>query len=110
MARLLLIENGKLKEEIAILGDSLRIGRDQQSQVWLNDATVSRYHAEIFRRGDSFFLEDKKSTNGTRLNGRLVTEKMVLENMDKVAIGKAIPYGAGGEWQSERFVELIGWI
>jgi len=90
MARLLLIENGKLNSEIAMLGDSIRIGRDRQSHIRINEATVSRYHAEIFRRGESYFLEDKKSTNGTRHNGRLVTEKIILGDKDKIAIGNAV--------------------
>jgi pSer/pThr/pTyr-binding forkhead associated (FHA) protein len=90
MARILLIENGKLKNEIALVDDSIRIGRDRKSHVQLDDATVSRYHAEIFRRGESFFLEDKKSTNGTRLNGKVVTEKVILEDKDKIAIGNAV--------------------
>jgi len=71
-------------------GDSLRIGRDPQCQIRINEATVSRYHAEIFRRGESYFLEDKQSTNGTRLNGRLVTEKKILADKDKIAIGSAV--------------------
>ncbi len=90
MARIIRIENGKLKEEIAIFGDSIRIGRDKQSTVQIDEATVSRYHAEIFRRGESFFLEDKKSTNGTRLNGRVVAEKTILEDKDKIAIGNVV--------------------
>lgn len=90
MARILLIENGKLKDEITLPGDSVRIGRDGRSRIRIDDATVSRYHAEIFRRGESFFLEDKKSTNGTRLNGRLVTEMTPLANKDKIAIGIAV--------------------
>lgn len=90
MARLILIEQGRLKEEIAIFGDSIRIGRDKQSSVRIDEATVSRYHAEIFRRGDSYFLEDKKSTNGTRLNGRVVSEKVILEDKDKIAIGNVV--------------------
>ena len=90
MARLLLIEKGRLREEVAMQGDSLRIGRDPQSHIRINEATVSRYHAEIFRRGESYFLEDKKSTNGTRLNGRVVTEKKILKDKDKIAIGSAV--------------------
>ena len=90
MARVLVIENGKLKEEVAMLGDSIRIGRDKQSHIKIDDATVSRYHAEIFRRGELFFLEDKKSTNGTRLNGRIVAEKIILKDKDKIAIGRAV--------------------
>ncbi|PLX98095.1 MAG: hypothetical protein C0623_13675 [Desulfuromonas sp.] len=90
MARLLIIENGKLKTEIPLLGDSTRIGREKLSHVRINEATVSRYHAEIFRRGEAYFLEDKRSTNGTRLNGRLVTEKIILENKDKIAIGNSV--------------------
>ncbi len=37
-------------------------------------ATVSSYHAEIRRDGDQFHLYDRDSTNGTYLNGRMISE------------------------------------
>ena len=90
MARIILIENGKLKKDIPIIGDSTRIGRERLSQVRIDEPTVSRYHAEIYRRGHCYVLEDKQSTNGTRLNGKLVTEKIILDHNDKIYIGKVV--------------------
>lgn len=90
MARIILIENGKLKKDIPIIEDSTRIGREKLSHILVDEPLVSRYHAEIYRRGSCYILEDKQSTNGTRLNGKLVTEKTVLGHKDKISIGAVI--------------------
>ena len=90
MARIILIQNGKLQKDIPIIGDSTRIGRERLSHVRIQGPTVSRYHAEIYRRGKNYILEDKNSTNGTRLNGKLVKEKTILKHNDKISIGDVI--------------------
>lgn len=46
----------------------LSIGRDRQNDIVINQATVSSFHATIEIRDEYFFLEDHRSTNGTKLN------------------------------------------
>ena len=41
------------------------IGRDPESDIWLNDPTISRRHAVIHRHGGRFLVRDSGSTNGT---------------------------------------------
>jgi pimeloyl-ACP methyl ester carboxylesterase len=68
--------------------DSLTLGRTDESQVVIEQAKVSRKHAEIVRRGDLFTLRDLGSTNGTWLRGQRVSE-LVLQNGDGFRIGEA---------------------
>lgn len=48
------------------------IGRDKHNDFVLSQSTVSTMHAKIEYRDNLFFLEDLRSTNGTRLNGRTI--------------------------------------
>jgi diguanylate cyclase (GGDEF)-like protein len=70
--------------------DEVIIGRALEADVRLNDARASRLHARITseREGDSdgYRLEDLGSTNGTLVNGELITEVM-LNDGDKIEIG-----------------------
>ena len=63
------------------------IGRSPECDVFLDDVTVSRRHAELVREGDTFSIRDLGSLNGTYVNRRRI-ETAVLENDDEVQIGK----------------------
>ena len=67
--------------------DVTSAGRRTESDVFLNDITVSRKHAEFQRRGGSFFVVDLGSLNGTYVNHERVDETK-LANGDEVQIGK----------------------
>jgi len=67
--------------------DEVMAGRHPESDIFLDDVTVSRKHA-IFRRTDSgFVVRDVGSLNGTYVNRELVDEA-VLRTGDEVQIGK----------------------
>jgi FHA domain/zinc-ribbon domain len=63
------------------------IGRSPECDVFLDDVTVSRRHAELVREGETFSIRDLGSLNGTYVNRRRI-ESAVLENDDEVQIGK----------------------
>lgn len=63
------------------------IGRSPECQVFLDDVTVSRRHAELLREGDAFSIRDLGSLNGTYVN-REPVDSAVLANGDEVQIGK----------------------
>ena len=68
--------------------DCITIGRDSSSEIFLDDVTVSRSHAQIKREDmGAFVLVDNASLNGTYLNNVSV-EKNVLKNGDEIQIGK----------------------
>lgn len=90
MAKVLVTLGGQLLKEVIIQEDSTRIGRETTNHIHLNNPAVSRYHAEIYRQGWSYFIEDQKSTNGTYLNGNFVRWKLGLNNNDQIGIGKFV--------------------
>ena len=62
-------------------------GRHPESDIFLDDVTVSRRHAEFVREGDGFVVRDVGSLNGTYLNrGRI--DAAALAGGDEVQIGK----------------------
>jgi len=68
-------------------GDVTGAGRSPRQDIMLDDATVSRDHAEFVRRGEGFAVRDLYSLNGTYVGGERVTEA-VLRPGDVVRIGK----------------------
>jgi hypothetical protein len=81
-ASVVLTDGGRL-----VLGaDPITIGRLPESTVVVSDPNASRRHAEIRRSGDDVVVVDLDSTNGTRVNGAPVRQR-VLEDGDEIAIG-----------------------
>jgi hypothetical protein len=71
-----------------VVGDSgVTLGRSRSSDVMVDDANVSRAHAEVRAHGSTWVLTDLGSTNGTRLNGRRVTQPEVLGPGDQIEVG-----------------------
>ena len=68
-------------------GALTRVGRHPDSDIFLDDVTVSRRHAEFVRQGRAYVVRDVGSLNGTYLNRERVEEAQ-LENGDEVQIGK----------------------
>jgi len=68
--------------------DLVSIGRTDENRVALEQTKVSRRHAEVVRKGDSFILRDLGSTNGTWLQGERVGEA-ILQDGDTFRIGDA---------------------
>jgi pSer/pThr/pTyr-binding forkhead associated (FHA) protein len=67
--------------------DVTTAGRHPESDIFLDDVTVSRRHAEFIREGDGFVVRDVGSLNGTYLNrGRI--DAAALAGGDEVQIGK----------------------
>jgi len=67
--------------------DEVSIGRSPESDVFLDDVTVSRKHAHITRTADNFSISDSHSLNGTYVNSISVTSQ-VLRMGDEIQIGK----------------------
>jgi pSer/pThr/pTyr-binding forkhead associated (FHA) protein len=67
--------------------DVTNVGRHPESDIFLDDITVSRRHAEIRRRENSFALHDVGSLNGTYVNRERV-EEGEMRSGDEIQIGK----------------------
>jgi pSer/pThr/pTyr-binding forkhead associated (FHA) protein len=74
--------------ETVRLDGTLQVGRAEACQVRLSDTYVSSFHARIYGRDGSWFVEDLGSTNGTYLNQRRITAPAELRAGDRVRIGK----------------------
>jgi pSer/pThr/pTyr-binding forkhead associated (FHA) protein len=88
--------------------DIVMIGRVPSNHIVIDDPTVSAQHAVLLRVGDSYWLKDLNSTNGTHINGVLVTDAM-LKDGDTIRFGSVIAVFARGDrkpWSSRR----IRWI
>jgi pSer/pThr/pTyr-binding forkhead associated (FHA) protein len=66
---------------------STLIGRSPECDLFLDDVTVSRRHAELVRSGERFTIRDLGSLNGTYVNRRRI-ESAELADDDEVQIGK----------------------
>ncbi|MDA8391349.1 MAG: FHA domain-containing protein [Actinomycetota bacterium] len=64
-----------------------RAGRHPESDIFLDDITVSRRHAEFLRSGEGYVVKDVGSLNGTYLNRERI-EQAPLSAGDEVQIGK----------------------
>ncbi len=78
---------GRAGESFFPSGERTLVGRSPECDIFLDDVTVSRRHAEITRSGDRFTITDLNSLNGTFVNRRRV-ESAQLEDGDEVQIGK----------------------
>ncbi|HVM40552.1 MAG TPA: DUF3662 and FHA domain-containing protein [Acidimicrobiia bacterium] len=76
-------------EQIRLGARTVTIGRLESSDITVDDPKVSRKHAEIRPDADTFRVVDLGSTNGTEVNGRLVTEH-VLEDGDQIRVGDTL--------------------
>jgi len=67
--------------------DEVSSGRHPDSDIFLDDVTVSRKHASFRREGDRFLVRDVGSLNGTYVNRQRIDEA-TLHTGDEVQIGK----------------------
>lgn len=69
-----------------LLAEPMYIGRSPDCHIVVDEDQVSREHAQLVRSEAGFVLKDLKSTNGTLVNGKAITEHL-LEDGDRVQIG-----------------------
>ena len=78
---------GRTGETFGVDGERMTIGRRPDSDIFLDDVTVSRDHALLVKRGHEWFIDDLGSLNGTYVNrGRIESHR--LTDGDELQIGK----------------------
>jgi len=85
----LVIKGPNIGDEFFIEKDEFIIGRSPESDVFLDDITVSRKQKKKKKDGVYYRLIDSGSLNGSYLNGNIV-EEAILSNGDRIQIGKYI--------------------
>jgi hypothetical protein len=78
---------GRAGETFPLGSDRMTVGRRPDSDVFLDDVTVSRDHAVVVRRGSDYYLDDCGSLNGTYVNRRRI-ESHRLGDGDELQVGK----------------------
>ncbi len=74
-------------KRVEVAAEPVVIGRHPECDVVLNDAEVSRQHAEVRREEGAFLVVDLGSLNGTRVNGVGVKQPRELQDGDQITIG-----------------------
>ena len=72
--RYLALDDGDDVVLLPLAADLTHIGRNPASDIVLDDASVSRRHALITRRGERTVILDDRSRNGVHVNGKRVSE------------------------------------
>jgi pSer/pThr/pTyr-binding forkhead associated (FHA) protein len=84
----LIVRSGPQAGDRFALGDgTIRLGRHPDSEIMLDDITVSRRHASITRTADGYVVTDAGSLNGTYLNQERIDEAL-LHHGDELQVGK----------------------
>ena len=65
----------------------LQIGRGADMDLQLDDGSVSRLHALVTSAAERFWIEDNDSLNGVWVNGKRITQRVELNNRDRIMLG-----------------------
>ncbi len=91
---------------IELNDDEISMGRDKSNSLHIDDRALSRNHARMVRTSSGYTLQDLGSTNGTYVNGTVVSGLCPLKDGDTISIGESVELvyhkeaGAGGEASS----------
>ncbi|MCA1831857.1 MAG: FHA domain-containing protein [Actinobacteria bacterium] len=85
---LVLTQENKEPQSFPMNDQPITIGRGSTCEVVLDDNYSSQFHARVFPRDGSWFVEDLGSTNGTYLNRVKVSSASPLAAGDEIRIGK----------------------
>ena len=86
LPRLIVTSDGETQQDIELLDSRILIGRAPVSDVVIDSHVVSRQHALLIRCQGAWVIADLKSRNGTFVNSRQITQKVLLDS-DIVSIG-----------------------
>lgn len=94
--RLVVVQGPNVGTTYPLLEQKLLIGRGEECQIALDDASVSRVHVEVLRTEHGLMILDQGSSNGLRINGADLPSAM-LRSGDVVELGdvrlKFVPAG-----------------
>ena len=74
-------------QRLALKRAVISIGREEDNEIWLDDETSSRYHAEIAWQNGQTYVTDCESLNGIILNGRRMRGSLPIASGDLLEIG-----------------------
>lgn len=90
--RLVINESGQEPRIVTITKDRVRIGRQEDNEIVLNNQFVSRHHADLEKRGQDYFLIPSNNiSNVLLLDGDPVMDAARLQNGAKIRVGGYAP-------------------
>ena len=82
-------ERGETKR-VSANDEIFTIGRHSENDLCIPDQRLSREHVRIERFDDVFYVSDSNSSNGTTLNGALLSEAVILRNGARLNLGGSV--------------------
>lgn len=89
-AQLVMAKGPRPEEAFPLDAPPLVLGRDPRNSIVIDHPQVSRRHARLIQRGDTWIIEDLDSTNGTFVNDRRLVGPHPLTTGDIVGLGEAV--------------------
>ncbi len=87
MFTIIISEKGGAERREAFDRNEINVGRVQGNDLMLPKGNVSKHHARLLYRDGRFIVTDLKSTNGTYVNGRKISQATIVREGDKIYIG-----------------------
>ena len=84
--QLIITTSGTVVGEVNMTSPRLLIGRSDHNDIAIGSRFISRHHALLVRHGQSTFLMDLNSTNGTFVNSRRVSNHVLVHD-DVITVG-----------------------
>jgi pilus assembly protein CpaF len=87
MFTIVISEKGGAERRETFEKNEINVGRVQGNDLMLPKGNVSKHHARLLFRDARFIVTDLKSTNGTYVNGRKISQATIVREGDKIYIG-----------------------
>ncbi len=87
MFTIVISEKGGTERREACDKNEINVGRVQGNDLMLPKGNVSKHHARLLYRDGRFIVTDLKSTNGTYVNGRKISQATIVREGDKIYVG-----------------------
>src|ERR1700730_18549078 len=87
MFAIIISEKGGAERKESFDKNEINVGRVQGNDLMLPKGNVSKHHARLLFRDGRFIVTDLKSTNGTYVNGRKISQATIVREGDKIYIG-----------------------
>ena len=87
MFTIIISEKGGAERRETFDKNEINVGRVQGNDLMLPKGNVSKHHARLLYRDARFIVTDLKSTNGTYVNGRKISQATIVREGDKIYVG-----------------------
>src|SRR3977135_2678955 len=87
MFTIVISEKGGAERRQSYDKNEVNVGRVQGNDLMLPKGNVSKHHARLLFRDGRFIVPDLKSTNGTYVNGRKISQATIVREGDKIYVG-----------------------